>query len=451
MRGQLATGQRQADLTLNYDHHIGGIENGFKFKDFQVISAEIVGTFYLCFVVSMTATNPLSFGAPYAIGLALMSAVYMTGPVSGGQVNPAIATALIVRNKLNLVEAAYCIASQLIGAFVAGTLAYGLYNDDWSSLGYPHSTNGNRRGQAFLAETVQTFALATTVLNTATTKIQANNSYFGIAIGFVVLSGALNIGSISGASFNPAVSMLTVLQQDWDSLWPIIIGPFVGAIIAGLVFRVTNPAEWDDTDPVARLTMAHHNPEGNLTRLAAMLCQEFIGSFFWSWTYALQINAGEFGGIFAVGCMITSMSYAGGAVSGAHYNPAVTLGVYLRGLFEEVPLMRAIDVLQYCAVQIAGAFAGASLAGFVNAGTFGNNIHYPSIDTSEYTIWATVACEFVFTYGFIMMVLSCGTAPKVLGNSYFGIAIGFYHIAAQIAGAGISKSVMNPAIGKWFS
>ena len=111
-------------------------------------------------------------------------------------------------------------------------------------------------------------------------------------------------------------------------------------MIAGLLFRVTNPAEWDDTDPLARLTMAHHNPDGNITRASAMLTQEFIGTMMWAWTYALQNNAGNFGGVFALGCIITSMSYAGGAVSGAHLNPAVSFAVFLRGLTEKPNLMR---------------------------------------------------------------------------------------------------------------
>lgn len=115
-----------------------------------------------------------------------------------------MAVALVTRNKLSLIEAAYCILSQVLGAFTAGLVAYGLYNNQFDQLGYPHSTAGNRRGQAFLAETIQTFALATTVLNTATTEVQSNNSYFGIAIGFVVLAGALTVGPISGGSFNPA-------------------------------------------------------------------------------------------------------------------------------------------------------------------------------------------------------------------------------------------------------
>jgi glycerol uptake facilitator-like aquaporin len=223
---------------------------------------------------------------------------------------------IVVRTKLNTAQALYCVGSQVVGAFVAASIAFAIYNNDFGSLGFPHSNAANRHGEAFLAEAIQTFALATTVLNTATTKIQANNSYFGLAIGSVVLSGALVVGPISGGSFNPAVSMLTAFQGDWNDIWPIIVGPFLGGLCAGLVFRVTNPAEWDDTDPLARLTSSHHNPNGNLTRLAAMLTQEFIGTFFWAWTYALEANADPSVGLFGVGFILIAMSYAGGAVSG---------------------------------------------------------------------------------------------------------------------------------------
>lgn len=243
MRGEYATGEGQADLTLEFNHHKDGVKGGFKLKDFQVASAEFIGTFYLCFVIAMTGPgNNLSAYAPYAIGFALTSAVYMTGPISGGMVNPAVTLALVTRNKLNLFEATYCIIFQLMGAFVAGAVAYGIYGSDWSQIGYPAISDSSRRGQAFISEAIQTFGLCTVVLNTATTKAQQNNSYFGVAIGFVVLSGALTIGGMSGGSFNPAVSMLALYQHDWNDLWAIVLGPLVGGLIAGLVFRVTNPS-----------------------------------------------------------------------------------------------------------------------------------------------------------------------------------------------------------------
>jgi aquaporin Z len=450
MKSDLSTGVNQADLRLKYQHHEGGIKGGFKLKDLQVSTAEFVGTFFLAFIISMTKTvvgsSPES--VPMAIGFGLVAIVYFCGPISGGMVNPAVTVALVTRNKLNLVEAGYCIASQLLGAIAAGSIAYGLYNSNWNDIGYPALADTSRVGQAFVGEMLQTFALTSTVLNTATTAAQANNSYYGIAIGFVVLSGALVIGGVTGACFNPAVGMLAFLNNDFSGTWVFVVAPVVGGFLSGLVFRITNPTEWDDSDPFARvadLVQAHHNPNGSKTRMAAMLTQEFIGTFFWAWIYSLTVNSTAFGGILAVGAIVVSMSFMGGAVSGAHYNPAVTIAVYLRGLGKTPQIMRGVDCLLYIGVQFAAAFAGGSSASYVNNGL--KDINSPAVNYDHHTSFQAIVCEMIFTFGLVLCVLSVGTNEKVGGNSYYGMAIGFFLVAAQVGGADISGAVLNPALG----
>jgi aquaporin Z len=102
------------------------------------------------------------------------------------------------------------------------------------SIGTP--ALGSGVGSAFLAEVVLTFALVHTVLCVATTTSQANNSYFGLAIGFTVLSSSISVGGISGGAFNPAVAMLPLLLDESASrndVWVWIIGPLVGGALAG--------------------------------------------------------------------------------------------------------------------------------------------------------------------------------------------------------------------------
>jgi aquaporin Z len=211
--------------------------------------------------------------------------------------------------------------------------------------------------------------------------------------------------------------------------------------------------EWDDSDPLVRLTQSHHNPEGNLTRMAAMLTQEFIGTFFLAWTVALTINTSVTvesidvtvsTGCLAIGSILMSMVFAGGAISGGHYNPAVTLGVYLRGLQETPQIMRAFDCMLYVAVQIGASLAGAGAAVYVNGGT--NKIASPSVNTEDHTQFAAIAAEFMFTFLLVLTVLNVATNEKISGNSYFGVAIGFSVIAGAIASGDISGGVLNPAI-----
>jgi aquaporin Z len=102
-------------------------------------------------------------------------------------------------------------------------------------------------GHALLAtavvELLFTFALCYVVLNVATSKSQMGNSFFGLAIGFTVLAGAFAVGGISGAAFNPAVSLgaATAGLFAFSTLWVYIVVQAVAGIAAGLTFRALNP------------------------------------------------------------------------------------------------------------------------------------------------------------------------------------------------------------------
>ena len=111
-------------------------------------------------------------------------------------------------------------------------------------------------------------------------------------------------------------------------------------MFAWLYFRLTNPSEIEDSNGtgnrhksidvlLSRMSfpMSQENPFGNATRLLSMICMEFVGSFMITWCTALSINADPSDQAIVVGAAVTGMVYSGGAVSGAHYNPAVTLGV----------------------------------------------------------------------------------------------------------------------------
>jgi aquaporin Z len=198
MKKNVTSGLGHNDLTVEYYDHTRGKDKALGYRDFQVAVGEFVGTFFLAFIIAATKNNPAAGSQPLAIGLGLIGVIHMMAPISGSQLNPAVSIGLVMRNKLNWIEAAYCIASQIAGALVAGLIVIALYSNRVSAMGYPAVADGDDRGGAFFAEIVQTFILLTVVLNTATTNAQADNSYYGIAIGFVVLSGALVLGGVSG-------------------------------------------------------------------------------------------------------------------------------------------------------------------------------------------------------------------------------------------------------------
>jgi aquaporin Z len=97
---------------------------------------------------------------------------------------------------------------------------------------------------ALLAEFLFTFALVFVVLNVATAKAAAGNSYFGLAIGFTVLVGAFTVGGISGGAFNPAVvvGLITMGKLAASCSWIHFAGDFAGAVVAALAFKAIHPA-----------------------------------------------------------------------------------------------------------------------------------------------------------------------------------------------------------------
>ena len=175
----------------------------------QKLTIEVLGTGLLCFTVAMSAgRTPM---APIAIGSTLMTAIYFGGHVSGAQYNPAVALAVFLRGKMTPVELVTYWAAQIAGGFGGGALAKALEETPAGTNGYPAVNaaivSNEGRGNALMAEIIVTWALCHVVLHCATTKQQADNSYYGLAIGFTVLSGAVSVGGVSGGAFNPAVGI----------------------------------------------------------------------------------------------------------------------------------------------------------------------------------------------------------------------------------------------------
>ena len=163
---------------------------------------------------------------------------------------------------------------------------------------------------------------------------------------------------------------------------------------------------------------------------------EFIGTFFLVTTIGMTvIDPGGAGNLapLAIGSVLMVMIYAGGHVSGAHYNPAVTLAVFLRG---RCP---AKDVPGYIASQVAGAAAAAGIVLFLK--------NSPGAATpKELNVVRAFVAEFVFTFALCYVVLNVATSKKTSGNSNYGLAIGFTVLAGAVAVGPISGGVFNPAV-----
>jgi aquaporin Z len=200
---------------------------------------EFIGTFFLVLTVGMTVLNPNSAGllAPLAIGSVLAVMVFAGGHVSGGHYNPAVSLAVFLRKQLSgrdlglywIVQFIAGVVAAFVTVYLKGTAAVAPLEPDYL--------------KALLSEFLFTFALCYVVLNVATAKATAGNSYFGWAIGFTVLVGAYAVGTISSGAFNPAVALgITILNlSHWSNIWIFIVGNFLGAVVAAWVFNATHP------------------------------------------------------------------------------------------------------------------------------------------------------------------------------------------------------------------
>ena len=200
---------------------------------------EFIGTFFLVLVVGVAVAIKTPF-APLAIGGVLMVMVYMGGHISGAHYNPAVTLSVLMRGKIAMNEALIYMASQFVGAIVAGlTTAYLLGS---AVTVAPNANIGNVK--ALVVEILFTFALALTVLNVATSKDHPNNSFYGLAIGFAVVVAAFVGGPLSGGAFNPAVALgQNLISGSLGNIWIYFVGPLAGGALAAIVFKMTNPED----------------------------------------------------------------------------------------------------------------------------------------------------------------------------------------------------------------
>ena len=196
---------------------------------------EFIGTFFL--------VAGAIFAGPIGATLSLLVMIYAGGHISGAHYNPAVTVAMYMRGKVSSSELPGYFIGQLLGATVAALMIF----DGFEREGFTETCDGFESGvmKTALAEVVGTFALAFVVLNVATAKGTAGNSYFGLAIAGTVLAMALTVGRYSGGVFNPAVGLGLCVQKSlcWQNLWMFFAAPLAGGILAAIVFRIVNEAD----------------------------------------------------------------------------------------------------------------------------------------------------------------------------------------------------------------
>jgi len=209
--------------------------------------AEFIGTFFLVLTIGCTGIGAgAGVIAPLAIGTALMVMVFAGGHISGAHYNPAVTVGVFIRGKVNAGDIVPYMIAQLAGATVAALVVSKLLR-----AGVAVSPITLKLGPALLAEFLFTFALVYVVLNAATAEGTSGNSFYGLAIGMTVMTGAFAVGDISGGAFNPAVALgICILGiSNWGNIWIYLVANFAAAVVAAVIFQLINQPM--QTTPIA--------------------------------------------------------------------------------------------------------------------------------------------------------------------------------------------------------
>ena len=200
--------------------------------------AEFIGTFFLVLTIGCTGIGAgAGVIAPLAIGAALMVMVFAGGHISGAHYNPAVTVGVFIRGKVNGADVLPYIVARLAAAATAALAVKFLRAGVAVTPISPHV------GPALLAEFLFTFALVYVVLNAATAEGTSGNSFYGLAIGMTVMTGAFAVGDISGGAFNPAVALgICILGiSSWGNIWIYLLADFAAAVVAAVIFQSINP------------------------------------------------------------------------------------------------------------------------------------------------------------------------------------------------------------------
>ena len=194
---------------------------------------EFFGTYFLVLIIGLSSGNPI------AVGFGLMVLVYTGAHISGAHYNPAVTLALFLQKEISVLDSVKYVISQIVGSTLAALSIY-LMNTNMQV----QPVLGDSVYPIFFSEIIFTFLLVFVILNVATHPTLKGNSFYGLAIGLTVMAGIFSVGPISGAVFNPAVSVgpsiIDFITNEGVShyfTWYYVVFPLIGSILAVLGFK----------------------------------------------------------------------------------------------------------------------------------------------------------------------------------------------------------------------
>ena len=213
--------------------------------------AEMVGTMVLVLMGCGSAifnggcgTSAQVLMVAVAFGLAVVSRAYTIGGVSGCHINPAITLGCMLSGRMESKEGVMYMLFQVIGAFIGSTLLWVLTSN--IDMQYATTTGANACASGvsltggLIAEIIFTFVFVLVVLGTTDSKKGAGN-FAGLAIGLSLVLVHIVCIPITGTSVNPARSIAPAIFNGGEALsqlWVFIVGPFIGAALSAIVWKM---------------------------------------------------------------------------------------------------------------------------------------------------------------------------------------------------------------------
>lgn len=388
--------------------------------------AEFVGTFLLVFTVGCNVLAGSSW-AGVSIACVLMVAIYALGGISGANFNPAVSVTLGISKSMGgpgmdwKTVGTYCSVQCL--ASVTAAIAYSLLYGETFNL---QPVEGFGWLNAGVCELLYTCILCFVVMNVAAAKKNTvePNQYYGLAIGFVIIAGAYGAGAVSGGCFNPAVALgIDIASAGIGFGWciPYAVFQLAGAGMAAVLFKIVRPEDF-----------------GSRKTPLTELVSEFLGTYILVLTVGLNVLGKSSAGAFSIAASLTSMIYALGDVSGAHFNPAVTIAILASKRCPEVTPAKAAT---FICTQILGGIVAAGTYAFIYAGQA-----FPLGPVGSST-WSQVGvAEFIFTFVLSFVVLCCAISSRTKSSHMFGLLIGSCVTVGGCAIGSISGGSLNPAV-----
>lgn len=392
--------------------------------------SELLGSFFITLSIGLNVVGNSLLGLT-AIGFTYMVCTYSLVDVSGAHFNPAVTFCMLSSKKIEPKRAGIYVVAQCLGAML-GAMCY-------VRLAHPESGPFHLLPpdwkRAITLEFLFTAMICFVYLSSIATRKNLPNQYYGLALALGIIGAGTASGPITGGiCFNPAVAMAITGTSLRNKKVLLIYGlsELAGAFVASWLHRVCYLEEYIDEDHPTR---------------PPKLLAEFLGTFYLVLTVGLSVLGHTAFAAWGIAAVLSSQIYALGSVSGAHFNPAVTLAMALGRRGVENPF-------GYMLAQACGGVSGATLSTWLMQNARADGVeNIMTVDTpltlshgEDYGRLEAGLAEMLFTFLLCFVAMSVTSIKVKDMREVSGLAVGGCVTIGGFAVGKISGASLNPAV-----